>query len=570
VASLRFILPALWSLLCASTFADERILEFDSDIRIAAAGGMTVTETIRVRAEGSEIRRGIFRDFPTDYRDRLGNRYRVGFDVLSVMRDGRPEPYFQERRSNGVRVYIGDADTFLPAAEYVYQLRYATDRQLGFFADHDELYWNVTGNGWGFPIDRASARVSLPTPVAAGALAIEGYVGPAGSTDRSYVGEIEGGSSARIRSSRALQPSEGLTLVMTWPKGVIAEPTAAEKAQRLLKDNAGLLIALVCCVVTGAYFVSVWRRFGRDPERGVIFPHYQPPENISPASARHVSRMGYDGKAFTAAIINLAVKGYLEIDESDEKYTLRSIAGGKAPLAPGERVLLDTLFAHGDSVLLDNANHGVMLEAISAHGKSLKRDNYRIYFVTNSLYVLPAILIVVVAAIAIGLFARFSVAVVIVLIATLLMVPLFAYLLKAPTKIGRRLLDKIEGFKLYLEVAEKDELELKNPPEKTPALFEAYLPYALALGVEQRWAEKFNGVFERLRADTGQAYAPGWYHGHWASAGTAENLGSMTATMAGDIGSAISSAATPPGSSSGSGGGGSSGGGGGGGGGGGW
>jgi uncharacterized membrane protein YgcG len=568
--SLRFILLTLPALVCASALADERILEFDSDIQIAADGGMTVTETIRVRAEGNEIRRGIFRDFPTDYRDRLGNRYRVAFDVLSVMRDGRPEPYFQQRRSNGVRVYIGDADTLLPAAEYVYQLRYATDRQLGFFADHDELYWNVTGNGWGFPIDRASARVSLPVPVDAGALTIEGYVGPAGSTERSYVGEIEDASNVQIRSSRALRPREGLTLVMTWPKGVIAEPTAAEKAQRLLKDNTGLLIALVCLVVTGTYFVGVWRRFGRDPERGVIFPHYAPPENISPASARHVSKMGYDRKAFTAAIINLAVKGYLEIDESDDEYTLRSIAGADAPLAPGERVLLDTLFAERESVLLDNANHPIMLKAISAHGKSLKRDNYRIYFVTNSIYILPAILIVIVAGLGILFSGQFSVAVVIVLVVTILMIPLFAYLLKAPTKIGRRLLDKIEGFKLYLEVAEKDELELKNPPEKTPALFEAYLPYALALGVEQRWAEKFNGVFERLRADTGQAYAPGWYHGHWASAGAAHNLGTMTAKMAGEIGSAISSAATPPGSSSGAGGGGSSGGGGGGGGGGGW
>jgi uncharacterized membrane protein len=143
---------------------------------------------------------------------------------------------------------------------------------------------------------------------------------------------------------------------------------------------------------------------------------------------------------------------------------------------------------------------------------------------------------------------------------------LFYWLLRAPTERGRRLMDKLEGFKSYLEVAEKDELNLRNPPEKTPELFERYLPFALALGVEQAWAEKFAGVFARLEASGSASYHPAWYHGHF----NPHAIGSFTSGVGASLTSAISSASTPPGSSSGSGGGGFSGGGGGGGGGGGW
>jgi uncharacterized membrane protein len=142
----------------------------------------------------------------------------------------------------------------------------------------------------------------------------------------------------------------------------------------------------------------------------------------------------------------------------------------------------------------------------------------------------------------------------------------FAYLLKAPSGRGRRLMDKLEGFKVYLEVAEKDDLALRHPPDLTPELFERYLPYAIALGVEQKWAEQFSDVFARLEATDHGAYSPRWYKGKFSS----NRMGNFASNVSSSFSSAVSSAATPPGSSSGSSGGGSSGGGGGGGGGGGW
>ena len=146
---------------------------------------------------------------------------------------------------------------------------------------------------------------------------------------------------------------------------------------------------------------------------------------------------------------------------------------------------------------------------------------------------------------------------------------LFFHLMRAPTRMGRKVMDQLEGFRMYLSVAEKDRMNLMNPPAETPELFEKYLPYALALDVEQKWSERFADVLKAARMADGTPYHPYWYHGTtWSSlwaTGFASGLG-------GAFSGAISSSSTAPGSSSGSGGGGGgfSGGGGGGGGGGGW
>ena len=154
--------PALWP---AAAAAEERILHYLSDVLVQSDGALDVTETIRVRSEGARIDHGIYRDFPTRYTSRFGAQMRVGFEVVSVKRDGAEEPWHSERQGNGVRVYMGSAETHVPPGEHVYEMRYRTTRQLGFFEDHDELYWNATGNGWLFPIDVAEARIRLPQPV---------------------------------------------------------------------------------------------------------------------------------------------------------------------------------------------------------------------------------------------------------------------------------------------------------------------------------------------------------------------------------------------------------------------
>lgn len=557
-----------WLLLPLLAVADERILSYHSDITIGTDGWLNVTETIRVRAEGNRIRRGIYRDYPTTYKDRSGNTVEVHYQPLSVMRDDRIEKFHTERRSNGVRTYFGSPDTFLQPGEYTYQFRYRAGRMLGFFDNHDELYWNVTGLGWEFPIDRASATVYFGFPVDEEDIGVEAYTGGSGATGSDYRA-VSGDRRADFETSRELGAGEGLTIVVSWPKGYVDEPGGVQRLTWLLVDNTNLLVALAGLFALLAYYIPVWRHFGRDPEPGVTVTRYEPPKNLSPAALRYIRRMGYDNKVMTAAVVNLAVKGYLRIGKDGDTHTLHRLqpANPAPPLTTAERDLLAALFSGGDTLVLEDENHQQLSGARSAHRRALRKEYRNRYFKVNGLMNLPAFLIMIVSSIvALNVGAGPTPLVVVTIGIMLAVTVLFVVLMKRPTGIGRRVLDEVDGFREYLEIAEKDELNLRNPPEKTPELYEKYLPFALALGVEQAWAERFSDVFARLQGADGRSYHPVWYDGPWSNV----NLGSNASALTGGLNSAISSSMTAPGSSSGSGGGGSSGGGGGGGGGGGW
>jgi len=336
---------------------------------------------------------------------------------------------------------------------------------------------------------------------------------------------------------------------------------------------------LLGLVILWAYYIPVWRHFGKDPDEGVLVTRYEPPQGFSPASLRFIRQMYYDDKTMTAAVVNLAVKGYLRIDleegadgflgigREEDKYSLvKTRPEGNAPqMAAGEQELYDSLFSSGQVIVLENENHEELGEAKSAHKKSLKEDYRKHYFKTNGLLNIPAILVVIISTV-IALLAGPSAFVILTIIMMFVTMVLFATIMKRPTIRGRNLLDEILGFKDYLEVAEKDELNLRNPPEKTPELFETYLPFALALGVDQLWAEKFASVLAAVQQTDGTTYQPRWYNGSFNTM----DLSQTTSQLSSSLNTAISSSVTPPGSSSGGGGGGFSGGGGGGGGGGGW
>ena len=557
-----FCLPAVAA-------ADERILSFHSDIQVFPDGMLEVTETITVRAEGRQIRRGIYRDFPIDYEDRLGNNYRITLTTLAVLRNGNPEPYHNVRSRRDVRTYFGHKDRFLQHGEHTYVFRYRVNRMLGFFEEHDEIYWNVTGNRWAFPIDKASATVMLEFDAPRDQLMVDGYTGRYGSNAQDYGRYLDDEGNVHFEANKSLPAGHGLTIVVGWPKGFVKEPTTADRIGWLLRDNINLLAAVAGFLLLLAYYIPVWMRHGRDPDEGVIVTRYEPPKGFSPASLRYIDHMYYDDKVMTAAIVNLAVKGYLEIYSRSGKHTLRKLGAvnAKASMAPGEKELYEALFADGDEVELDNKNHEVLGAARNAHKKSLKQDYKRHYFQTNGKLNIPPIFIVIGSLVlAVKLGSGPSVAVIGMVILSFLTMAFFAIIMKRPTLRGRQVLDEVKGFADYMEIAEKDELNLRNPPEKTPQLFEAMLPYALALGVEQAWSEKFANVLASIRNPDGSAYHPAWYHGAWNTG----NLSRTTSTLSSGLHSAVRSSVTPPGSSSGGGGGGFSGGGGGGGGGGGW
>jgi uncharacterized membrane protein YgcG len=616
--------------LASPALARESILDFDSQIVVGTNSTLFVTETIRVAAQGAKINHGIYRDFPQLYRGAYGLRMRTGFKVTEVRRNGNRESYHTVNRENGVRIYIGDKNARLKSGTYTYTITYETDRQLGFFHNFDELYWNVTGNGWEFPIEHASATVHLPgnaAPVASestGAVpgGMKAYTGRAGQRGTRYVANIVDGN-AHFETTKPMLPGEGLTIVVQWAKGVVVEPTAQVSRSMMMADNRGVLLGLVGLLVVLIYYAVAWAAVGKDPKRGTIIPLYAPPDGFSPAAVRFVEHMAFDDRAFAAAIMNLAVKGAVAIREDAKNcYSLIRQSGTNANLLPEERTLLQDLLGYSHTLTIASGSRSTIKAAQKNLKQWLSRSFEKVYFVRNLRYWLVGLIcsavplgyslvdsneasgaifllvwltfwsaglifmfsqiatlwrkawwkaiplmlfatpFVIAECFALGLLVReASYWVAGVFAAGIVINALFYHLLKAPTMRGRKLLDQIDGLKLYLSVAEKDRLNAENPPKRTPQIFEMFLPYALALGVEQKWSEQFSDVLSDAE-QTRNGYSPGWYVGS----------GGFTTGVSNSLCSSFSGAiASASGSSGGSGGGGgSSGGGGGGGGGGGW
>jgi hypothetical protein len=618
----------------------ERILSFRSDIEVQADSTLRVTETIRVNAEGRDIRHGIYRDFPTRYALR-GRTVRVGFEVDGVERDGRAEPWSRERISNGVRLRIGAGDVDLPEGMHTYVIRYRTSRQLRFGPDFDELYWNVTGNGWMFPIDSAEARVRLPQPVPFRENNV--YTGAQGSQGHDAMVVLERPGEIVLRTTTTLSPYEGFTVSVTWQKGVVTAPPPPSAASQWLLDFGGFAAAILALAGLAAFYFYAWKRAGRGPVPGTVVPGFAPPEGMSAAAIRYVRRMRYDNRNFAAAIVESGVRGKLRLEEGEGGWFSKGVmtiheTGDASDMPAPERDMLGRLFGGGSSIEMDKANHATFRAAQSALEGGLKEAYFGRLFLTNKgwawaglVLMLAAMLFVgtVVEAIdpyaepgaafvpwlgfllmigslwagkysrlaltggswwlaalaillglgglafvvmAFGLVAMSGEAgFVLAMLSPLLALPLAIsafWWMAAPTKEGRKVMDEIAGFERYLSVTEEDRLETLHPPEKTPELFERYLPHAIALGVENRWAGKFASVLAAASADPSrQGSQVGWYVG---SQNVWSNPGMFATAVGASLVSSTAAASTAPGSSSGSGGGGSSGGGGGGGGGGGW
>jgi hypothetical protein len=619
----------------------EQILSFHSDITLEEDSSLQVTETIDVFVTGHQIHHGIYREFPTRYRDTFNNRYVVGFQMFGATRDGANEPFRVQDYSKGKQIYLGTPSEMVSRGRHVYTISYTTNRQLGFFKDHDELFWNVTGNGWGFPIEHATAMVHLPASIPADKVKLSGFTGTQGSY-QTQLTFAPSDDAFQFATTGALGPHQGLSILLMWPKGYFAEPTFAEKLQFFFEDNRDALLLSCGFLVLLLYYLIAWSAVGRDPAPGVIMARYLPPQNLSPAGMRYLRRMGFDNKTFSAAILDMAVRGFLTIKEQAGSYTLYLTGKSNVDLPPDEQQVAQYLFDGRDQIWLHQENHQTIQAALKALKKWLANAEQKAYFVTNSRYLIPPVVLSVVIVIsylvALGMpqvvmsaflgfwltiwtlavagllltavnawrgvmdphLSRFggvsdtgkavlitffalpflggeamgfwfllkitSLVLVLFLLASGLLHVVFLYLLKAPTFTGRQLMDQVEGFKMFLGAVDGDRLNRVMPPQQTPAVFESFLPYALALDVEQDWAEKFSTLLASAGTTPGAntaAYAPSFYSGGSSNSFSGARFAS---SFGGSLTSAISSSATAPGSAGGGGSGGSGGGGGGGGG----
>jgi uncharacterized membrane protein YgcG len=617
--------------------AEERIERFISEVDVQRNGDLIVTESIQVWAEGRQIKRGILRDFPTTYRRADGSRVEVGFEIQFVTRDGAYENYVTERMANGVRIRIGRADGSINTGSHLYVIKYRTTRQIGFFEKYNELYWNATGTGWTFPIDMAEARIHLPENVSITQSAIytgpQGARGRDATIVEQKPGFIVFRTTKPLPVANGLTVAAGWPKGVVHEPTQVQKIEAMLKDDPALLA-AGVGGGLVIGFYLLAWFLvgrdprkgTIIPLFGPPKgmsAAGVGFVHGMGMDKRTFAAAivglgvngrlklvdrgetpvlRHL-KSGKPADAAEQAVETalFASRSSVELDHANHE----TISGAHHQLHDALRGAYGGLFRN--NFWLSGLGFAVVVAATAAivlrYGESYSAVAQGIFFgifiPLIPLMIAAAVvrsgwregggrgqnrmligLVVGMAAVAIGIgFLTYNIgfgpaiwpAMVPYVLAVL--ASLGFRWLQAPNKEGRSLMDQIDGFKQYLSVAEEDRLEFLNPPKKTPELFERFLPYAIALNVENSWANRFTGVL--AAAGVGAAVSS-WYDGRDFSA---DRMSSFTERVSDNLSRTIASASTPPGSSGGSdsgssgggsSGGGSSGGGGGGGGGSGW
>ncbi len=531
----RAVFAALCGLLVAgSTARAEVIRSFESEVRLSDAYDFEVEERIRWDFEGAQ-KHGIFRNIPVRYQRRGLPDYRIRVDVESVTdENGIPYPYRERSLGSTIELRIGDPDVTVTGLRE-YRIRYRVGRALLYFEDHDELYWNATGDEWPVPIERAVATVAVPPKAATSEVRRTCFAGPRGSA-LSDCESSEGAGVVRFVADRALDAGSGLTVVVGLPKGILPEPSALQRFMDRASDflSPWLLLPVVA-------FVFMWRRWqgqGRDPQGADALPvRYEPPASLTPAEVGTVLDESADTLDITASILDLAVRGLLTIEElessrflflSSRDYRLRRTEADASGLKPHERLLLDALFAGGSSVLLSDLKEK-FYKSIPGITKALYKglSGAEGYFPTSPDRVRQNYAFAGIVTVGIAGLAAFAQQGPIAIGSAALaggIVLAFSRVMPRRTKRGRRACDEILGFREFLKRVDQDRLERSGGI--TAGRFEKILPYAVVLGAADLWADAFAGIYTK---------PPDWYQS------SRYRTGFHTRDFVSDVGQSLSS-----------------------------
>ncbi|HNU48780.1 MAG TPA: DUF2207 domain-containing protein, partial [Bacteroidia bacterium] len=524
-----------------------------------------MTETIKVVAKGIDIRRGIFRVLPEN-KSKSNPLKDVSYEIVSVKRDGKEEPYHLKNENSNTVVYIGEKNEYLDPGIYVYELQYKSSNHVGFFKDYDELYWNVTGNEWSFHIDSVSATIHLPA--SAKILQQSCYTGYAGSTNTNCASQKL--SDTEISwSAVGLNSNEGLTVAVGFPKNIIAPPPPPGFGQKY----ALLLFAIIVVFLLLIYYFFTWNKYGKDPEAPAVYPIFESPDAISPAILGYVDAEYFKNDFVTASIVNLAVKGYLKINEKENKvlfglikdtdYSLTKLKNADSSLPTEEAMLLNKLFSSSSELSLTGTYDPNIKNAVTAYTDSIKSqysnfinkgNNFKLIVAPSVMIALAIILISIfdammidrllplfviaifgtvslfiisfifgfmgkrfyktmwlIAILEMGLLLYLSyhilyiaedhlennlTALAIVLLFGAASIMFYTYLIRKPSAEKLKLQSQIKGFGMYLSAAEEEQLKFFNSPKMTPEIFEKFLPFAMVLGADKIWGEKFDNMLK--------------------------------------------------------------------------
>ena len=541
----------------------ERIVSFKSDIYIADNADVTVTETIKVYANGNNIRRGIFRALPM-VRNTKEGKLRIDYKVLSVTRDGSTEPYHEKKEGNILTIYIGDKDRMLDSDFYTYTIVYKTQDQIGKFNGYDEFYWNVNGTDWSFPIENIEATLHLPPN--ADILQNSCYTGEEGSIATNCTSKKTSSTQIKFNADN-LNQHENLTIAVGFKAGILKEPSPFSK---WIKRNWMAIPLILLSFYLLFFYYENWKKYGKDPEKPVVIPQFNVPKNLSPAAIGYIDKKKFDASLVTANLIDLSVKGFIKINEvKDEKesflsriFILKKLGESAERLKNDQYLLLKRLFEGENSISVNGSYNSKIKSTVDDFEKMLVKENKVFAEETSNVnLVYKALKIIIIGFFVVlflnslmtwsfkilgmaailsffgGLFAtvlvliynaKNKIAFIIVLFfSSILMMPLFLmafsnsselttvesncfkflifsiaslfvfrYFINNPSEEKVKMQAEIEGFKMYLSVAEENELKFHNPPAMTSEIYEKFLPYAIVFGVEGIWGKKFRNTLQ--------------------------------------------------------------------------
>lgn len=551
----------------------EKIDRFHSKIRVDTAGFIEVTEEITYTTELSG-KRGIVRSLPLNRKMSDGQTIWSKIDLKSVKNGGEESPYHTQKNGDFMTIYVGEESVFLDPGSYTYEITYSLPDQIEAFEGYDELFWNVNGTAWSFPMEEVSAEISLPSGVEIIQFAC--YTGALGSRDQNCAEESLAKGMKFTASN--LAPGENLSIAVGFTQGVVAPAPPPNFFQKYGFQMLGVGIGLILLI----YYVFTWMRYGIDPPKPTVVPQFDPPAGLSPASVALIASGSYNQDMITPALVSLAAKGYLKInDEStsyvfgifkSQKYVLSKVKEVEDSLPNEEKILLQFIFREENEVSLTGKYDSKFAAAVEKYRKSLKSQwNSLIFEGFNAkFWIVPILLLLFYFILNVTLSDYFIFEgrtgwFVLFLGVNVVVFLFYQWLIRKPAKKKLQLRADIEGFKMYLSAAEERMLQQFNPPKITPERFEKLLPYAIALDVEEIWGEKFSQkLAESSTLSSQSTYQPLWYNR------PVTNIGRFGHALNSSLSNTLSSSSMKPSSSGGSGGGGFSGGGGGGGGGGSW
>lgn len=544
----------------------ERILNFHSDIKVDSTGRILITETILINVTGESISRGIVRTIPIYRTDIYGNKNRIDVNILSVERNGEAEDYFTKKEDKDFAVYIGNADYILLPDLYRYTIQYESYGHVGFFDDYDEIYWNITGNDWAFPIDSASATVHIPQ----GAKVINNacYTGFKRSTASNCSFSIEGDSIVNYTSSVSLAEGEGFTVATSFTPFIIKRPPPPSKLELFFNVHYYLIMLTGGFSLVIAYLVFLTKKYSTGRQKPIVVPSFNPPKGYSPGGVRYLSKKKVDSKALTASILSMAVKNIISIENSNLNYIIRK-KGDSEGLSGEEKKIYDVLFKDKKAEVQLSKKYNSVWDKVSSLFSSSLMSIYKIkdYYPSKWKYLSKALLVSIVLLIAWLTIAFYvgkidSTGIIAICITTIFLsmtvgwslipskscliyfIMLFFGIPALITQVGfiispnaiyrytfgfvyglillnyifykyfsletnksKIFKAELKGFEMYMKTAEEKRLDFLTPPDHTPQQFEKLLPYAVALDLEIMWAKKFSDILKKYN------YEPSWYTG---------------------------------------------------------